>query len=78
MTNPKRVPNMPIDWYGASNLLPGLVRADLGLEWFWGGNGKCSGPTGCEPGAGWRDEVATSKILQAQSLPTRETHIGSL
>ena len=34
MTNSKQIPNMPINWHGASSLLPGLI---LGLN--WGQNG---------------------------------------
>lgn len=38
MTNSKCIPSTSIDWYGASNLLLGLVRADLRPEWIWGAN----------------------------------------
>lgn len=68
---------MPIDWDGASNLLPGLVRAGWGPEWVCGKE-KCSGPTGDEGGAGGRDKVVSNKMAQAQSFPTRGTDINPL
>lgn len=68
---------MPFDWYGASNVLPGFIRAYSGPERVWVGNGKCSSPAGCASGAGAR-ELATSEMLQAQPFPTGETHQFSL
>lgn len=55
-TDSKQILNMPIGWYGASNLLPGLIRAELGSERVWGCHGKCSGLTECEAGARRRDK----------------------
>ena len=40
--NCRLVPNIPIAWNGASGLLPGLVRADLGPQWVWSGNEEFS------------------------------------
>lgn len=69
---------MLINWYVASNLLPGLVGAGLGPTWIWDGNGKRSGLPECEAGAERRDKVVTSKMLWARSFPTRENDIRPL
>lgn len=77
-TNSKLVPNMPIGWDGASDLLPGLVRAELGPEWGWDGNEKRSSLAGHETGTGGRDKRIIHKILWALSFLTMETHISPL
>lgn len=40
--NCRLIPSIPNGWNGASGLLPGLVRADLGPQWVWNGNEEFS------------------------------------
>lgn len=78
MTNSKQIPNVPINWHRASNLPPGLIRAEMGPEWLPGGNGKCSGLTEREARSGRKDKVFTCKMLWTPSFPTRKTDVSPL